>query len=121
MNAGTLSRALVRPAGSAWRTYIKSLERSPRATKSCTSVIAALAGDALAQYISNSGKERWDYDWARTARLAVFNAFMGVLGHEYYLRLDGKVMPNAPTSPPAIASKLVIDQFMFAPSCTVGL
>ncbi|PRW61349.1 hexose phosphate transport isoform A [Chlorella sorokiniana] len=119
MNAGTLSRALVRPAGSAWRTYIKSLERSPRATKSCTSVIAALAGDALAQYISNSGKERWDYDWARTARLAVFNAFMGVLGHEYYLRLDGKVMPHAPTSPPAIASKLVIDQFMFAPTCTL--
>lgn len=60
MNAGTLSRALVRPAGAAWRTYIKHLERAPRATKSCTSVVAALAGDALAQYISNSDKERWE-------------------------------------------------------------
>ncbi len=29
------------------------------------------------------------YDWARTARLAVFNAGMGVLGHEYYQVLDG--------------------------------
>ena len=60
MNAGTVSRALVRPAGAAWRTYIKHLERSPRVTKSCTSVIAALAGDALAQYISSSDKERWE-------------------------------------------------------------
>ncbi|KAI7837431.1 hypothetical protein COHA_008743 [Chlorella ohadii] len=118
MNAGTLSRAL-QPLQPAWRTYISSLERSPRLTKSCTSVVAALAGDALAQYISNSDKERWDYDWARTARLAVFNAFMGTLGHEYYLRLDGKVMPHASTSPRAIATKLIIDQFMFAPTCTL--
>lgn len=29
------------------------------------------------------------YDWARTARLAAFNAGMGVLGHEYYRVLDG--------------------------------
>lgn len=59
MNAGTLSRAL-QPLQPAWRTYISSLERSPRLTKSCTSVVAALAGDALAQYISNSDKERWE-------------------------------------------------------------
>lgn len=31
-----------------------------------------------------------------------------------------KVMPHASTSPRAIATKLVIDQFMFAPTCTVG-
>jgi len=29
------------------------------------------------------------YDWGRTTRLAVFNAGMGVLGHEYYKVLDG--------------------------------
>ena len=60
MNTGALSRALVCPAGAAWRKYCQHLDRSPRATKSCTSVVAALAGDALAQYISNHGKERWE-------------------------------------------------------------
>lgn len=36
------------------------------------------------------------------------------------LDLSQKVMPHASTSPPAIATKLVIDQFMFAPACTVS-
>ena len=35
------------------------------------------------------------YDWARTVRLAVFNAGMGVLGHEYYKVLDGVRLPAA--------------------------
>lgn len=39
--------------------------------------------------------------------------------HSCPFNLLQKVMPHASTSPPAIATKLVIDQFMFAPACTV--
>lgn len=116
--AASLSRALVQVPRRTWGSYIKSLESRPRATKSFTSVCAAILGDALAQHIANSGKNNWEYDWARTTRLAVFNAGMGVLGHEYYKVLDGRVMPHAAKSPRAVMSKLVIDQFLFAPICT---
>jgi hypothetical protein len=39
--------------------------------------------------LSRSCLRARSYDLARTARLATFNAFMGVLGHHYYLALDG--------------------------------
>jgi hypothetical protein len=116
--AAAISRALVQPPVLVWRAYLGHLERNPRTTKSFTSVIAALAGDALAQHISNRDKTQWEYDWARTVRLAAFNAGMGVFGHEYYRVLDGRVMPHASKSPRAIATKLFIDQLVFAPICT---
>ncbi|KAL4431310.1 hypothetical protein ABPG75_006566 [Micractinium tetrahymenae] len=117
--AAAISRALVQVPRRTWGSYIKSLESRPRATKSFTSVCAAILGDALAQHIANNGKGGdWEYDWARTTRLAMFNAGMGVLGHEYYKVLDGRVMPHASKSPCAVMSKLVIDQFLFAPVCT---
>lgn len=60
------------------------------------------------------------YDWARTFRLALFNGgFMAPLGHHYYGALDRKVFPLMPTSPKAVASKVAIDQLLFAPVCTV--
>lgn len=58
MNAAARA-LLVQPPKRLWATYIKQLERRPRAVKSATSIIAALLGDSLAQHISNSGKERW--------------------------------------------------------------
>lgn len=61
MNSAALSRAVIRPSQRLWGTYIKHLERSPRATKSFTSVCAAILGDALAQHISNIDKGgRWE-------------------------------------------------------------
>lgn len=60
MNAAALTRVIAAPPRRLWGHYIKQLERSPRATKSCTSVLAALLGDALAQHISNSDKDSWE-------------------------------------------------------------
>ena len=57
---GSLSRALGRQPMRAWRSYIKNLERSPRATKSFTSVVAAVLGDSLAQCISNRNEKEWE-------------------------------------------------------------
>ncbi|PSC74754.1 Calmodulin [Micractinium conductrix] len=118
MAASALSRVLAAPPKRAWARYIHHLERSPRLTKSCTSVVAACLGDFLAQKISHWDEKSWDYDFARTARMAFFNAGMGVLGHEYYQVLDGRVMPHASKSLRAVAMKIGIDQFMFAPVCT---
>lgn len=61
MYSAALSRAVIRPAQTGWARYCERLERSPRATKSFTSVCAAILGDALAQHISNSDKGgRWE-------------------------------------------------------------
>lgn len=61
MNAGSLTRSILQPPQRLWRVYTKHLDRSPRATKSFTSVVAAILGDALAQYISNIDKKgRWE-------------------------------------------------------------
>ena len=57
--AGVFSR-VVQPPVRLWGTYIKHLEKSPRATKSATSVAAAILGDALAQNISNIDKPQWE-------------------------------------------------------------
>lgn len=58
--AAAISRALVHPPVQAWRSYLGHLERNPRATKSTTSVVAAILGDALAQHISNRDKPHWE-------------------------------------------------------------
>lgn len=58
--AAAISRALVQPPVLVWRAYLGHLERNPRTTKSFTSVVAAFAGDALAQHISNRDKTQWE-------------------------------------------------------------
>ena len=55
-----ISRVLGQQPTRAWKNYIKNLERSPRATKSFTSVVAAILGDSLAQHISHRGEKQWE-------------------------------------------------------------
>jgi hypothetical protein len=57
---GAISRAFGQQPIRVWQNYIKHLERSPRATKSFTSVVAAVLGDSLAQYISHRGEKQWE-------------------------------------------------------------
>ena len=105
-----------------WNVYMKHLNQSPISTKIFTSVAAATLGDCIAQYASRPrGTEAasWEYDWPRTFRFCLFNGgFMAPLGHYYYNRLDRVVMPHAPTTMKAVASKIGIDQLIFAPICT---
>lgn len=59
------------------------------------------------------------FDWGRTLRLCAFNGAMGVFGHYYYASLDRVVMFGTATSPKSIFAKVGIDQFIFAPVCTM--
>lgn len=53
------------------------------------------------------------------ARLSTFNAGMGCLGHFYYGALDKSVGARAPRSPATVVAKVVIDQLIFSPICTL--
>ncbi len=49
-----------RAPGRLWRKYLHHLDRSPILTKTCTSVLATVVGDMLAQQAS---KPRGSKDW----------------------------------------------------------
>jgi protein Mpv17 len=116
--------ALSRAPKALWSSYKRTLDSNPVRTKVATSIGAALIGDSLAQMFSRSSLEKnsddWRYDWQRTARLCLFNAGMGCLGHFYYGALDKRVGFAAPKSAPTVISKVAIDQLIFSPMCTLA-
>lgn len=58
-------------------------------------------------------------DWGRTARLCAFNGAMGLFGHYYYAILDKTVVIGTAKSAITVLAKVGIDQFIFAPVCTM--
>ena len=115
-----VARAVKQPLVALWGSYLNRLGKHPIQTKMATSFIAAALGDAIAQKFS-SGGDNADrrFDWARMARLSTFNAGMGCLGHFYYGALDKSVGIRAPRSPSTVVAKVVIDQLIFSPICTL--
>lgn len=74
-------------------------------------------GDALAQTTTGL-----PFDAARNLRLASFGlVFGGPAGHVWHRFLDARCFPAAPHSATAVASKLVLDQLLFAPVATALL
>lgn len=59
--AGTLARVVIAPQR-VWGAYLANLQRAPRKTKCATSVVAAVLGDAIAQFISHSDERRSDWE-----------------------------------------------------------
>jgi len=100
-----------------WAKYLKALETQPLATKTATSALGFLLGDAIAQTPDlQAGKS---YDFARTARLVAFGAALhGPIGHYWYGFIDRTIMPNKPTAAITVAAKTAFDQIIWAPVFT---
>lgn len=61
------------------------------------------------------------YDYLRTARLALISAAFGSpIGHFWFDLLDRTIMPHAPTSAAAIVSKMLLDQLCMTPLMTLA-
>lgn len=100
-----------------WNAYNYQLTRHPIHTKSATSCVAFALGDVLAQRLTR--KDEQQIDWNRTARMAAFGALIaGPVGHHWYRFLDTNVGVANPTAPHVIASKVGLDQLVFAPLST---
>mmetsp|Transcript_644 Transcript_644/g.1201 ORF Transcript_644/g.1201 Transcript_644/m.1201 type:complete len:186 (-) Transcript_644:658-1215(-) len=100
-----------------WQKYVSLLDRQPLATKTATSTVGFMLGDVIAQIPDlRDGKK---YDFARTARLMAFGAFIhGPVGHYWYGFIDKTIMPTKATSGIAVATKTAIDQILWAPIFT---
>lgn len=99
---------------SIWTAYNTRLDRAPITTKACTSLIGFLLGDLLAQKFL--GEKGAAVDLARLARMASFGFLIhGPTGHYFYSALDRLIVG---TSPIKVASKVAIDQVLWAPIFT---
>mmetsp|Transcript_25440 Transcript_25440/g.55236 ORF Transcript_25440/g.55236 Transcript_25440/m.55236 type:complete len:232 (+) Transcript_25440:122-817(+) len=120
-----------------WSNYIDLLAAKPLLTKCATGVVGTFLGDAIAQFADHRqsaaalaearrqqggrtyrhpATRTLTYDVWRAARLCFWAAFFGTpLGHYWFLFLDRSIMPAAPTSPLAVALKLLLDQLLMAP------
>jgi protein Mpv17 len=125
-----LSHAFINQPKRLWSKYLKILDAKPVQTKIGTSVAAAFLGDMIAQSLSPRKDDSFKPDFARTARLCVFNGGMGLFGHFYFAALDRGVKVGAAASAstsilkgPAhfvnSISKTFIDQGIFAPLATM--
>eukprot|EP00889_Picochlorum_renovo_P005286 jgi/Picre1/32316/NNA_007662.t1 len=115
-----LSRAFIYQPKRVWTSYLQILEKKPVQTKISTSIAAAFLGDTIAQRLSKRKEDvKWRPDWGRTARLCAFNGAMGLFGHYYYAILDKTVVIGTAKSAVTVLAKVGIDQFIFAPVCTM--
>lgn len=98
-----------------WDAYNARLAQSPIATKAFTSLIGFFLGDLIAQkFLGEKGAE---LDRARLARMASFGFLLhGPTGHYFYTALDRAIVG---TTPLKVASKVVVDQLLWAPIFTV--
>lgn len=97
-----------------WTGYNLSLEKNPILTKALTSLIGFFLGDLLAQkFLSADDAE---INKGRLARMASFGFLIhGPTGHYFYSALDRVIVG---TSPLKVASKVAIDQVLWAPIFT---
>lgn len=101
-----------------WNAYNHQLRNHPIHTKSATSCVAFALGDVLAQHLTKQHHQE-RFDWSRTARMAAFGVFIaGPVGHHWYRFLDTNIHATNPTTPRAIATKVGLDQLVFAPVST---
>lgn len=102
------------PFTALWNAYNARLAKNPIATKAFTSLIGFFLGDLIAQKFL--GEKGAPLDRARLARMASFGFLIhGPTGHYFYSALDRAIVG---TTPVKVASKVVIDQLMWAPVFT---
>lgn len=99
---------------SLWAMYNARLAVYPITTKAITSLIGFFLGDLVAQKFL--GDEGAAFNWARIARMSAFGFLIhGPAGHYFYSFLDRLIVG---TSPLKVASKVAIDQILWAPVFT---
>lgn len=98
---------IARPAGALWAAYCNQLVQRPLLSRCLTGVVGAVLSDATAQLGhraaeqhrrrrkgrdaegSNAPPLRWQYDWMRTARLALYSfAIATPIAHRWFTFLD---------------------------------
>ncbi|CAL5219254.1 g1050 [Coccomyxa viridis] len=94
-----------------WSLYLAALQTAPLLTKCLTSAVGFILGDSIAQLIA---KER--YNVLRTLRFATIGFCLHApIADTWFLFLEHNVFPNAPTSMPAVFTKMALDQLLMAP------
>ena len=103
------------PLAKIWAAYNNTLERHPIATKAFTSLVGFFLGDFIAQKFL--GDKDADIDKGRLLRMASFGFLLhGTTGHFFYGALDRLIVGTGPLQ---VASKVAIDQLLWAPIFTV--
>ncbi|KIZ06048.1 protein Mpv17 [Monoraphidium neglectum] len=111
----------------AWASYCDHLVKRPLITKVITGVVGTIVGDGIAQATSHlsarrvarpgARKPRFQYDWARAARLCAYAACLGTpIGHYWFAFLDKAVFPTRMGHPLTAVLKMGLDQAFMAPA-----
>ena len=95
--------------GAVLDSYQKALDDKPIFTKACTSGVGFAVSDVLTQLFI----EKMDFDLKRLIKMTSFGFLLhGTTGHFFYKFLDNKI---SGTDPVSVASKVAIDQTLWAP------
>ena len=109
--AHALRAALTRPLARAWGAAGSAWKKHPFALKTASAALGFAGGDALTQSAMRRPGEA--YDWPRTAAMgAVGLGAAGPLGYAFLGWMEGAVLPSAPASGAAVATKIVLDQVL---------
>jgi protein Mpv17 len=96
--------------GDVWTGYNDKLASDPILTKAATSLVGFSIGDVLAQ---TCVQKESDFDVKRLLQMAAFGFMIhGTTGHYFYGFLDGVIPGKGPLD---VASKVAIDQILWAP------
>ncbi|KAK4768884.1 hypothetical protein SAY86_027034 [Trapa natans] len=112
-----------------WKWYQKCLRDHPVKTQVISSGLIWGAGDVAAQTITHStakscnilqdDRDEWKINWRRVATTSLFGfGFVGPVGHYWYEGLDRLIrlrFQMQPNSMRFVASKVMIDGFIFGP------
>lgn len=100
--------------GQIWSYYNQQLEERPLVTKAVVMALGLALGDVLASALTGAAAIM-----TKTLHMAAFGLlFQGPALHFLHKTLDSNILPSKPTSPPAVACKMAIDQLVFAPIST---
>eukprot|EP00873_Tetraselmis_striata_P007392 jgi/Tetstr1/427656/TSEL_017781.t1 len=119
LGLGDLQRNVPKPAHEltleeVWQFYNRQLEERPLLTKAVVMALGLALGDILATVVTGTA-----VCLAKTLHMAAFGLlFQGPALHFLHRALDAHVLPARPTSAPAVACKMVVDQLVFSPIST---
>eukprot|EP00123_Amoebidium_parasiticum_P000133 comp10331_c0_seq1/m.5132 comp10331_c0_seq1/g.5132 ORF comp10331_c0_seq1/g.5132 comp10331_c0_seq1/m.5132 type:complete len:225 (-) comp10331_c0_seq1:355-1029(-) len=95
--------------------------RRPLTMNTLTMCSLYSAGDCIQQRLehhSHHAGQPYRHDWLRMVRMGTVGAIMGPFNHYWYVWLD-RVVPAIPTFK-YVGRKVLIDQSIFAPFCTIA-
>jgi len=98
--------------------YGRALASAPLATK-CTSAAAiAVAADTIAQSLTMSSREQWE--WARVRWMVVWGALASGLANSLWFDLLARCFPDARGSAKELVKKVFVNQLVMAPALNVA-